>query len=206
MSSHNPEHTTRQDASSSSLQDDHWVVLAVKGDEKAYSELTQKYQKPLYFHVRKMIRNSDFADDLVQDIFLKAFKSLKNYKNDYAFSTWLYRIATNHTIDYLRKKKLETLSIHADDSDDTHATIQLADEDSFTDEPMIRRERKNKVHEAIGQLPEKYREVILKRHIEEKSYQEIAEEMDIPLGTVKAHIFRARELLYKYMKDTIQDY
>jgi len=206
MSSHNPEHTTRQDASSSSLQDDHWVVLAVKGDEKAYSELTQKYQKPLYFHVRKMIRNSDFAEDLVQDIFLKAFKSLKNYKNDYAFSTWLYRIATNHTIDYLRKKKLETLSIHADDSDDTHATIQLADEDSFTDEPMIRRERKNKVHEAIGQLPEKYREVILKRHIQEKSYQEIAEEMDIPLGTVKAHIFRARELLYKYMKDTIQDY
>jgi len=206
MSSHNPEHTTRQDASSSSLQDDHWVVLAVKGDEKAYSELTQKYQKPLYFHVRKMIRNSDFAEDLVQDIFLKAFKSLKNYKNDYAFSTWLYRIATNHTIDYLRKKKLETLSIHADDSDDTHATIQLADEDSFTDEPMIRRERKNKVHEAIGQLPEKYREVILKRHIEEKSYQEIAEEMDVPLGTVKAHIFRARELLYKYMKDTIQDY
>ena len=206
MSSHNPEHTTRQDASSSSLQDDHWVVLAVKGDEKAYSELTQKYQKPLYFHVCKMIRNLDFAEDLVQDIFLKAFKSLKNYKNDYAFSTWLYRIATNHTIDYLRKKKLETLSIHADDSDDTHATIQLADEDSFTDEPMIRRERKNKVHEAIGQLPEKYREVILKRHIEEKSYQEIAEEMDIPLGTVKAHIFRARELLYKYMKDTIQDY
>ena len=206
MSSHNSEHTTRQDASSSSLQDDHWVVLAVKGDEKAYSELTQKYQKPLYFHVRKMIRNHDFAEDLVQDIFLKAFKSLKNYKNDYALSTWLYRIATNHTIDYLRKKKLETLSIHADDSDDTHATIQLADEDSFTDEPMIRRERKNKVHEAIDQLPEKYREVILKRHIEEKSYQEIAEEMDIPLGTVKAHIFRARELLYKYMKDTIQDY
>ena len=206
MSSHNSEHTTRQDASSSSLQDDHWVVLAVKGDEKAYSELTQKYQKPLYFHVCKMIRNPDFAEDLVQDIFLKAFKSLKNYKNDYALSTWLYRIATNHTIDYLRKKKLETLSIHADDSDDTHATIQLADEDSFTDEPMIRRERKNKVHEAIDQLPEKYREVILKRHIEEKSYQEIAEEMDIPLGTVKAHIFRARELLYKYMKDTIQYY
>ena len=206
MSSRNSEHTTRQDASSSSLQDDHWVVLAVKGYEKAYSDLTQKYQKPLYFHVRKMIRNPDFAEDLVQDIFLKAFKSLKNYKNDYAFSTWLYRIATNHTIDYLRKIKLETLSIHADDSDDTHATIQLADVDSFTDEPMIRLERKNKVHEAIDQLPEKYREVILKRHIEEKSYQEIAEEMYIPLGTVKAHIFRARELLYKYMKDTIQDY
>ena len=206
MSSHNPEHTTRQYASSSSLQDDRWVVLAVKGDEKAYSELTQKYQKPLYFHVRKMIRNPDFAEDLVQDIFLKAFKSLKNYKNDYALSTWLYRIATNHTIDYLRKKKLETLSINADDSDDTHAAIQLADEDNFTDEPMIKRERKNKVREAIDQLPEKYREVILKRHIEEKSYQEISEEMDIPLGTVKAHIFRARELLYKYMKDTIQDY
>jgi len=206
MPNHPSEHPSRQDASSSSLQDDKWVVLAVRGDEEAYYHLTQKYKKPLYFHVRKMIRNVDFAEDLVQDIFLKAFKSLKNYKNDYAFSTWLYRIATNHTIDYLRKKKLETFSIHAEDAEDSQPAIQLADEGNYSDEPIIRRERKNKVHEAIDQLPEKYREVILKRHIEEKSYQEIAEEMDIPLGTVKAHIFRARELLYKYMKDTIQDY
>ena len=153
-----------------------------------------------------MIRDPDFAEDLVQDIFLKAFKSLKNYKNDHAFSTWLYRIARNHTIDYLRKKKIETLSIHVDDYDESHASIQIADESSFTDQPMIRRERRNKVYEAIYQLPEKYRDIIIKRHIEEKSYQEIAAEIDIPLGTVKAHLFRARELLYKYMKDTIQDY
>ena len=127
-------------------------------------------------------------------------------KNDFAFSTWLYRIATNHTIDYLRKKKIETMSIHVDDYDESHASIQIADEGSFTDQPMIRRERKKKIYEAIYQLPEKYREVIIKRHIEEKSYQEIAAELVIPLGTVKAHIFRARELLYKYMKDTIHDY
>ena len=124
MPNHPSEHPSRQDASSSSLQDDKWVVLAVRGDEKAYYHLTQKYKKPLYFHVRKMIRNVDFAEDLVQDIFLKAFKSLKNYKNDYAFSTWLYRIATNHTIDYLRKKKLETFSIHAEDAEDSQPAIQ----------------------------------------------------------------------------------
>lgn len=206
MAKHNSKLTKRKDASFSSLQDDQMVVLAVKGDEKAYSKLTQKYQKPLYFHVSKMIRDPDFAEDLVQDIFLKAFKSLKNYKNDHAFSTWLYRIARNHTIDYLRKKKIETLSIHVDDYDESHASIQIADESSFTDQPMIRRERRNKVYEAIYQLPEKYRDIIIKRHIEEKSYQEIAAEIDIPLGTVKAHLFRARELLYKYMKDTIQDY
>ncbi len=206
MAKHNYKLTKRQDASFSSLQDDQMVVLAVKGDEKAYSELTQKYQKPLYFHVSKMIRDPDFAEDLVQDIFLNAFKSLKNYKNDHAFSTWLYRIARNHTIDYLRKKKIETLSIHVDDYDESHASIQIADESSFTDQPIIRRERRNKVYEAIYQLPEKYRDIIVKRHIEEKSYQEIAVEIDIPLGTVKAHLFRARELLYKYMKDTIQDY
>ena len=206
MAKHNSKLTKRQDASFSSLQDDQMVVLAVKGDEKAYSKLTQKYQKPLYFHVSKMIRDPDFAEDLVQDIFLKAFKSLKNYKNDHAFSTWLYRIARNHTIDYLRKKKIETLSIHVDDYDESHASIQIADESSFTDQPIIRRERRNKVYEAIYQLPEKYRDIIIKRHIEEKSYQEIAAEIDIPLGTVKAHLFRARELLYKYMKDTIQDY
>ena len=206
MAKHNSKLTKRKDASFSSLQDAQMVVLAVKGDEKAYSKLTQKYQKPLYFPVSKMIRDPDFAEDLVQDIFLKAFKSLKNYKNDHAFSTWLYRIARNHTIDYLRKKKIETLSIHVDDYDESHASIQIADESSFTDQPMIRRERRNKVYEAIYQLPEKYRDIIIKRHIEEKSYQEIAAEIDIPLGTVKAHLFRARELLYKYMKDTIQDY
>jgi len=206
MSSSDSTYQHRVDASQSSLEDDKWVQLAVKGDEKAYAELSNKYQKPLYFHIRKMIRETDYVDDLVQDIFMKAFKNLKNYKNDYAFSTWLYRIATNHTIDYLRKKKLDTFSINIDSSDEDHALIQLKDEDTYTDEPMIRRQRKNKVHEAIDQLPEKYRLIILKRHIEEKSYQEISEEMDIPLGTVKAHIFRARELLYKYMKDSINEY
>ena len=206
MSSSDSTYRHRVDASQSSLEDDKWVQLAVKGDEKAYAELSNKYQKPLYFHIRKMIRETDYVEDLVQDIFMKAFKNLKNYKNDYAFSTWLYRIATNHTIDYLRKKKLHTFSINTDSSDEDQAPIQLEDEDTHTDEPMIRRQRKNKVHEAIDQLPEKYRLIILKRHIEEKSYQEISEEMDIPLGTVKAHIFRARELLYKYMKDSIHDY
>jgi RNA polymerase sigma factor (sigma-70 family) len=206
MSSSDSTYQHRVDASQSSLEDDKWVQLAVKGDEKAYAELSNKYQKPLYFHIRKMIRETDYVEDLVQDIFMKAFKNLKNYKNDYAFSTWLYRIATNHTIDYLRKKKLDTFSINTDSSDEDQAPIQLEDEDSHTDEPMIRRQRKNKVHEAIDQLPEKYRLIILKRHLEEKSYQEISEEMDIPLGTVKAHIFRARELLYKYMKDSIHDY
>jgi RNA polymerase sigma-70 factor (ECF subfamily) len=206
MSSSDSTYQHRVDASQSSLEDDKWVQLAVKGDEKAYAELSNKYQKPLYFHIRKMIRETDYVEDLVQDIFMKAFKNLKNYKNDYAFSTWLYRIATNHTIDYLRKKKLDTFSINTDSSDEDQAPIQLEDEDTHTDEPMIRRQRKNKVHEAIDQLPEKYRLIILKRHIEEKSYQEISEEMDIPLGTVKAHIFRARELLYKYMKDSIHDY
>lgn len=206
MSSSDSTYQHRVDASQSSLEDDKWVQLAVKGDEKAYAELSNKYQKPLYFHIRKMIRETDYVEDLVQDIFMKAFKNLKNYKNDYAFSTWLYRIATNHTIDYLRKKKLDTFSINIDSSDEDQAPIQLEDEDTHTDEPMIRRQRKNKVHEAIDQLPEKYRLIIIKRHIEEKSYQEISEEMDIPLGTVKAHIFRARELLYKYMKDSIHDY
>ena len=206
MSTSEPTYHHRSDASQSSLEDDKWVQLAVKGDEKAYAALSNKYQRPLYFHIRKMIRDVDYVDDLVQDIFMKAFKNLKNYKNDYAFSTWLYRIATNHTIDYLRKKKLDTFSINIDSSDEDHALIQLKDEDTYTDEPMIRRQRKNKVHEAIDQLPEKYRLIILKRHIEEKSYQEISEEMDIPLGTVKAHIFRARELLYKYMKDSIHEY
>ena len=139
MPNHPSEHPSRQDASSSSLQDDKWVVLAVRGDEKAYYHLTQKYKNLFIFHVRKMIRNVDFAEDLVQDIFLKAFKSLKNYKNDYAFSTWLYRIATNHTIDYLRKKKLETFSIHAEDAEDSQPPIPFIDEGTTATNPLHKR-------------------------------------------------------------------
>lgn len=191
----------RENASSSSLEDDKYVKQAIKGDQEAYKKIMDKYQKPLYFHVLKMVRNHEQVEDLVQEAFMKAFNNLNSYNTHYAFSTWLYRITTNHTIDYLRKKKLNTTSINEPvKTRDGEMEIQISDE-AETDRNIIRKERKQIIHQAINDLPKKYRKVIEMRHLQELSYQEIAEQLDLPLGTVKAHIFRAREMLYKELKD-----
>jgi len=192
----------RENASASSIEDDGFVIRALKNDESAYKDLMEKYDRPIYFHIRKMIREKELVEDLVQEVFMKAFKNLSTYSNEYAFSTWLYRIATNHTIDYLRKKKLQTLSINDPyKTKDGELEIQLPDETYATDKHVIKKERKKIVQDAIANLPEKYRAVIQLRHMDELSYDEIADELDLPLGTVKAHIFRARELLYKALID-----
>lgn len=192
----------RKTASDSSKQDEQLVREAIGGDEKAYGKIVDKYQQALSYHISKMVRNKDVVEDLIQEIFSKAFNSLNSYNTDYAFSTWLYRIATNHTIDYLRKRKLKTFSIDEPVSTkEGQMEIELPDTTQHTDEMVIRKQRQNVIKEAMNQLPPKYKKVIQMRHMEEKSYQEISEILDLPLGTVKAHIFRARELLYKYLKD-----
>ena len=193
---------SRENASASSIEDDVLVKGAVSGSEKSYKKLVEKYEQPLYFHIRKMIKEQELLEDLVQEVFIKAFKNLNSYSNEYAFSTWLYRIATNHTIDYLRKRKLQTLSINDPlKTKDGEMEVQLPDNSFATDSRIIKKERKAILTKAIEELPEKYRMVIEMRHMEERSYQEISEFLDIPLGTVKAHIFRARELLYKALID-----
>lgn len=192
----------RENASESSLEDDALVKKAKGGDEKAYKKLVDKYERALYFHILKMVKDREQVEDLVQEAFVKAFDNLNTYSNSYAFSTWLYRIATNNTIDYLRKKKLKTLSIDKPmKTKDGEMEMQLPDESASTDRDIIKKQRQQIVQDAIDDLPEKYRKVIELRHMEEKSYQEISEVLDKPLGTVKAHIFRARELLYKALKD-----
>lgn len=192
----------RDNASDSSLEDDALVREAIGGSEKAYTKLVNKYERALHFYIMKMIKNQSKVEDLVQEVFVKAFDNLHSYNTNYAFSTWLYRIATNHTIDYLRKKKLKTLSIDESiSSRDGEMEMQLPDQDAQTDRNIIRTQRQKMVRKAIEELPEKYRDVIKLRHMQEKSYQEIADVLDLPLGTVKAHIYRAREMLYKALKD-----
>ncbi|MEQ9266153.1 MAG: sigma-70 family RNA polymerase sigma factor [Balneolaceae bacterium] len=192
----------RENASVSSIEDDKLVSDALSGKESSYNKLVAKYDRPIFFHIRKMIKEQEMVEDLVQEVFIKAFKNLETYSNEYAFSTWLYRIATNHTIDYLRKKKLQTFSINDPlKTKDGEMEVQLPDNSFATDAPIIKHERKVIVQDAIENLPEKYRMVIQMRHMDELSYQEISDELDLPLGTVKAHIFRARELLYKALID-----
>jgi RNA polymerase sigma-70 factor (ECF subfamily) len=194
--------TPRENASASSLEDDKLVAKAVAGDQGAYKSLMEKYETPLFFHLLKMVKDKEQVRDLVQEAFMKAFDNLESYNTNYAFSTWLYRITTNHAIDYLRKKKLQTTSIDEPvKTKEGEMNIQLEDEHSGTDRKIIRKQRSDIIHEAIEDLPDKYRVVIKLRHFEELSYDEISEQLDLPLGTVKAHIFRAREMLYKELKD-----
>ena len=178
------------------------VDRAKANDQRAFARLMEKYRNPLYYHINRIVPDKDMLEDLVQEVFLKAFDNIHTFDTTYAFSTWLYRIATNHSIDYLRKKKLKTLSIDQPiQTRDGELTMELPDESSDADDNVIRQERAMVIMDAIAALPPRYEKIIRLRHMEEKSYQEIAEIMDLPLGTVKAHIFRARELLNKFLKD-----
>jgi RNA polymerase sigma factor (sigma-70 family) len=206
--SHNPSSQTPSETdpsvqtSLSSKEDTALIDRATLGDEKAFRLIVEKYSRALRFHITRMVRDKEIIDDLIQEIFLKAFTNLGSYNTSFAFSTWLYRIATNHTIDHLRKKKLKTLSIDEPmQSKDGEMQFEIPDNSTRADELILNKQRDKIILDALETLPTKYRQVIEMRHMEEKSYQEISEELDLPLGTVKAHIFRARELLYKYLKD-----
>ncbi|NNE71475.1 MAG: sigma-70 family RNA polymerase sigma factor [Rhodothermales bacterium] len=188
--------------SPSSEQDRELVTAALAGRQSAYQELMEKYQGALTRHVQKMVRGSNDIDDLVQECFIKAFGALKSYSSDYAFSTWLYKIATNHTIDFLRKKRLQTFSIDRPiKTKDGEVEFEIPDVDYRPDRHIVEDQRRELIQEAIDALPPKYHTVIVMRHQQEKSYEEIAKELDLPLGTVKAHIFRARALLYKHLRN-----
>ena len=188
--------------SASSLEDRALVADALDGSRQAYEQLMSKYREAIYHHIYRMVRDKQEVPDLVQESFIKAFDSLASYSTKYAFSTWLYKIATNHTIDYLRRKRLPTFSIDQPfETKDGQLEYQVPDSTYRPDKHIVEDQRNRLIQEAIDQLPPKYYRVIVMRHQQEKSYDEIARSLDLPLGTVKAHIFRARELLYKYLRD-----
>ena len=149
----------------------------------------------------KMVRNKQEAEDLTQEAFMKAFSSLATFNDEFAFSTWLMKIASNNCIDFLRKRKLRMYSIHEPiQYKDEKIEIDIPDHEPSPERNLIQSERSRIIEDAINELPQRYRYVIILRHKEEKSYEEIAEIMNLPLGTVKAQIFRAREILNKRLK------
>jgi len=193
--------------SESRMEDSRLIRQALAGDEESFRQLMDKYKPAIQHLISRMISDKTEVHDLTQETFVKAFGSLESFNHIYAFSTWLYKIASNTCIDYLRKKKLQTFSINQTvDSDGDDYGYELPDTTYVADKEIISDERSKLVGEAIKALPEKYRNVITLRHIEEKNYDEIADVLDLPLGTVKAHIFRGRELLYKYLRKKIRDY
>ncbi|HCX21814.1 MAG TPA: RNA polymerase subunit sigma-24 [Cytophagales bacterium] len=175
----------------------------LENDESAFAELMSRYKKPVYHMILKMVRNVDDAEDLTIEAFAKAFKNLARFKKDYTFSTWLFRIATNNAIDFIRKKKLETYSLNTSFTDDSgeSVNIDVEDGDRTPDEEAINTQKIELVRMFVTKLPAKYQRLVKLRYFDELSYEEIAIELDAPLGTVKAQLHRARELIYELVKD-----
>lgn len=197
----------KENRSASKNEDILLIENALKGDQPSYDRLMKKYYKLIQNLIYRMIFNKDDVEDLTQEAFIKAFNSLDKFDKEYAFSTWLFKIATNNCIDYLRKKKLTTFSIDKEIyHEDEDLRFEIPDENYIPDRNMIEKQKEKVIEQAIESLPEKYKQVIILRHKMDKEYEEIAAELKIPLGTVKAHLFRARELLNKYLKDKISNY
>lgn len=186
--------------SNKALEDFDLIDRAVQGkDQQAYASLMKRYKKAVYFMILKMIRDADDAEDLTMEAFAKAFRNLERFKKDYTFSTWLFRIATNNTIDFIRKKKLKTMSLNNTLSDDSGnaVNIDVEDDDNNPQDQFIRSQRIDMVRIFVDKLPAKYRKLVQLRYFDELSYEEIAQELEKPLGTVKAQLHRSRELLFE---------
>ncbi len=180
------------------------VQLAVgQGDQKAYASLMGYYKDAIYFMLLKMTNNPDDAEDMTIEAFGKAFKKLDQYTPEYAFSTWLFKIASNNCIDFIRRKKMDLLSINKtyDDEDGIEMSHNLPGYGPDPEEKFIEKQKIKLMREVVEKLKPHYRELVQLRYFEELSYEEIAEQMAIPLGTVKAQLFRAREFLYNIMKN-----
>ncbi|MGY8950916.1 MAG: RNA polymerase sigma factor [Flavobacteriales bacterium] len=178
------------------------------GDPKAYAELMKLYRDPLYFMIYEKISDQDVAKDLTIESLGKAFKKLHLYKPDFTFSTWLFTVARNHCIDYLRKKKLPTFSIDKMmvNDDGRKSNFDLESKDPNPEQILMKKQRVKILRRIVDQLKPKYRDLVKLRYFKEYSYEEVAQELDLPLGTVKAQLHRSRDQLFKIMsgvKDNI---
>jgi RNA polymerase sigma-70 factor (ECF subfamily) len=174
------------------------------GDQKAYAELMSRYKDSIYFMLLKMVNNRDDADDLTIEAFGKAFRNLKQYTPDYAFSTWLFKIATNNCIDFIRKKRKMTLSLDrgfvTEDGGEMYLEVKSNTPDP--EEHMMKKQNVILMRDVVERLKPRYRRLVELRYFQERSYEEISDELKLPLGTVKAQLFRAREFLYQIMKSS----
>lgn len=191
-----------QNLSDKAQHDYRLVMLALNGDQKAYTELLDRYRDAIYFMLLKMVNNKSDAEDLTIEAFGKAFKNIKQYTPNYAFSTWLFKIATNNCIDFIRKKKANHISLDqtAEEQEDPANTLQAAV--LTPEEDMIKAQKVKLLRAVVSKLKPRYRNLVELRYFKEFSYEEIAQELDLPIGTVKAQLFRARELLYNILKST----
>jgi RNA polymerase sigma factor (sigma-70 family) len=184
-------------------QDYELVQNALDGDEKAFTRLLSRYRDSIYFMLLKMVNNRNDAEDLTLEAFGKAFKNLHQYSPTYAFSTWLFKIASNNCIDFLRRKKGSYIVIENNvDPVENNEAAKLKSKDPDPEEKLIRQQKAILLHHVVRRLKPRYRTLVELRYFREFSYEEIAYELNLPLGTVKAQLFRAREMLFKLIENT----
>ena len=182
------------------LTDQEVVLLARAGQERAYRELVRRYERPIFSLLYRMVRDRELAEDLSQETFVKALNAIESYRPEYKFSSWLFKIANNAAIDHLRRRELDTLSLegspHAVTPDAMEATaLQIGDRAENPLDIVEAKELGGEIERAIALLRPEYRACILLRHVDGRAYEEIAEMLDLPLGTVKTYIHRARNEL-----------
>jgi RNA polymerase sigma-70 factor (ECF subfamily) len=187
-----------------SLTDQEVVALARTGKDAAYRELLRRYERPVFSLIYRMVRDRTLAEDLSQDTFVKVLNALDSYRPEYKFSSWVFKIANNVAIDQLRRRELDTLSLDgapdAVTQQEVEATaLQATDRTESPLAELESRELGSIIEQAVGKLRPEYRSCILLRHVDGRSYEEIAQIMDLPLGTVKTYIHRARNELREYL-------
>ena len=188
------------------LPDADVVLLAQQGRDAAFRELLRRYERPVFSLVFRMVRDRDTAEDLAQESFIKVLNNIDRYRPEFKFSSWLFKIANNVAIDHLRKRTIDTVSLegsrYATTTAEAESTaIPVASKDQSALEEMESRELGGAIEQAVAALRPEYRACILLRHVEDRSYEEIAATLDLPLGTVKTYIHRARHELRKALED-----
>jgi len=195
--------------SSKAQKDFEYVILAQKGDQNAFAELMGRYRDAIYFMILKMINDKNDAEDLTIEAFSKAFKNIDKYSSNFAFSTWLFKIASNNCIDFLRKKKTKQISIFSNSEEfdknigggiNENTSLSIRSNSLDPEEALIKEQKNKLLRKVVDNLKPRYRELVELRYFKEFTYEEIAKEMNIPIGTVKAQLFRSRELLYGILK------
>ncbi len=177
------------------------VQTALKGEKKAFEMIIQKYQSPLANYIGRMVKQNELALDITQEVFIKAYSSLHSFRQEYKFKTWLFKIASNTVIDYWRKKKIDAFSIDQPyDLDGDSVPFQIPSKNPSVDKIVELHDVRERIEKVLDKLPVNLKELFVWRHINDLSYEEMAEIKGIPVGTIKNRVFQAKEMLRKYME------
>jgi RNA polymerase sigma-70 factor (ECF subfamily) len=185
----------------SALTDEELVRSVLAGDREGFAELVGRYQGRLVNYLYRLVRDSEEAHDLAQEVFVRVYQALDRFDDQYRFSTWLFRVAQNAAIDVIRKRRIRLVPLGRPEGDEGSWQPEVADEAPSALDRLEGTERDARVREAIEALPWEYRELIVMRHYGELAYEEIARAKEMPLGTVKNKLFRARQMLKTALAD-----